>query len=65
MTPETIEGALVRVHAIESDVGALWRTLDDQALSASDRQYLSRCFDLLSMELDALCQYLRGLGSAH
>lgn len=61
MDAETIGGVLVRVQVIASDVVALRRTIDGAELSVSDHQYLSRCFDLLTMELDALRQYLEGL----
>jgi hypothetical protein len=37
------------------------RALDDERLAVSDRQYLSRCCDLLEMELSALREYLDGL----
>lgn len=63
MDAEAIGGVLVRVQAIESDIVALRRTIDGEELSVSDHQYLSRCFDLLAMELDALRQYLHGLAS--
>jgi hypothetical protein len=63
MDAETIGGAIARVQAIESDVVALKRTIVGEELSVSDHQYLSRCFDLLTMELDAVRQYLRGLAS--
>jgi hypothetical protein len=63
MDPETIGAVLSRVEGIESDVGALRRTIDAEALSVSDRQYVSRCFDLLHMELEALRQYLGGLSA--
>lgn len=64
MDVETIGGVLARVQAIESDIVALRRTIDGEELSVSDHQYLSRCFDLLTMELDAVRQYLHGLASA-
>ena len=64
MDAETIGGVLARVQAIESDLVALRRTIDGEELSVSDHQYLSRCFDLLTMELDAVRQYLHGLASA-
>ena len=63
MDAETIGGVLARVQAIELDIVALRRTIDGEELSASDHQYLSRCFDLLTMELDAVRQYLHGLAS--
>ncbi len=63
MDAETIGGAIARVQAIESDVVALKHTIGGEELSVSDHQYLSRCFDLLTIELDALRQYLRGLAS--
>ena len=63
MDPETIGAVLSRVEGIESDVGALRRTIDAEALSVSDRQYVSRCFDLLHMELEALRQCLGGLSA--
>ena len=64
MDAATIGDVIARVQAIESDVAALRRTIDGEVLSVSDHQYLSRCFDLLTMELDALRQYLGGLASA-
>lgn len=64
MDAETIGGMIGRVHAIESDILALRRSIDGQQLSVSDHQYLSRCFDLLTMELDAVRRYLHGLSSA-
>ena len=64
MDVETIGGVPARVQAIESDIVALRRTIDGEELSVSDHQYLSRCFDLLTMELDAVRQYLHGLASA-
>ena len=63
MDAETIGGVLARVQAIESDIAALRRMIDGEELSVSDHQYLSRCFDLLTMELDAVRQYLHGLAS--
>lgn len=64
MDAETIGGVLARVQAIESDIVALRCTIVGEELSVSDHQYLSRCFDLLTMELDAVRQYLHGLASA-
>lgn len=53
--------SVAAVRSLERDVDALRRTIDAQKLSVSDRQYVSRCFDLLEMELDALRQFLGGL----
>ena len=64
MDSETMGGVLVRVQAVESDIVALRRTIDGEELSVGDHQYLSRCFDLLTMELDALRQYLQGITSS-
>lgn len=64
MDAETISRLIARAQAIESDIVALRRTVDGEELSVSDHQYLSRCFDLLTMELDALRQYLQGLTNA-
>ena len=61
MESETIGASIARLQSIAVDVSGLRRALDAEALSVSDRQYLSRCFDLLQMELDALRQYLDGL----
>ena len=63
MDAETVGGVLARGQAIESDIAALRRTIGGEELSVSDHQYLSRCFDLLTMELDAVRQYLHGLAS--
>lgn len=62
MDAETMDAAVARVQSIAKDVSELRRALDAQALPVSDRQYLSRCFDLLAMELGALRQYLEGMG---
>ena len=58
------ETLIARLDAIQSDIGELRRIVDAEQLAVSDRQYLTRCFDLLIMELDALRQYLGGLASA-
>lgn len=61
MQSETIGAITARLQSIASDVSGLRRTLDAEELSISDRQYVSRCFDLLEMELSALRQYIDGL----
>ena len=61
MEPETFGEAIARVQSIATEVDDVRRTVDSKQLAVSDRQYLSRCFDLLEMELDALRQYLEGL----
>ena len=61
MDAQTTGAVIARVQAIESEIGALRRTVDAEALSVSDRQYVGRCFDLLSMELEALRHYIGGL----
>ncbi len=61
MDAETIGAVISRVQAVESDVAGLRRVIDGEPLSVSERQYLSRCFDLLGMELEAVRQYLGGL----
>jgi hypothetical protein len=61
MQSETMMAVLARVQTIESDVAAVRRMVDSEALAVSDRQYLARCFDLLDMEVRALLQYLGGL----
>ena len=63
MDVEMIGAVIARVETIERDIGALRRTIDAEPLPVSDRQYLSRCFDLLHMELAAVRQYLGGLTS--
>lgn len=61
MQPETISEIVVRMRVIETDVAALRHSVESEQLAFSDRRYLSRCFDLLDMELRALRQYLVGL----
>lgn len=61
MEAETIGVLLEQVHAIEEQIRGLRRTVDAEALAVSDRQYLSRCFDLLDMELGAIGQYIDGM----
>lgn len=53
--------AVARVRSLELQVTTLRRSLDAERLPITDRQYLSRCFDLLDMELGALRQYLNGM----
>lgn len=62
MHPETISQVIERMQLIESDVASIRETVESEELGMSDRRYLSRCFDLLDMELRALKQYLLGLG---
>ena len=50
------------MQLIETDVASIRQTVESEDLGVSDRRYLSRCFDLLDMELRALKQYLLGLG---
>jgi RNA polymerase-interacting CarD/CdnL/TRCF family regulator len=61
MEREAIHAAIARVQSVAADVSGLRRTLDGEGMSVSDRQYLSRCFELLEMELGALRQYLEGI----
>jgi hypothetical protein len=63
MTSEPITAAITRVQSLTTDVDSLRRSIDAQDLPLNDRQYLSRCFDLLEMELAALRDYLGGLSS--
>ena len=63
MQTETIAALTSRVGAIQSDVTAMRRDVDTQQLAATDRQYLSRCFDLLDMELTALRDFIAGLSN--
>jgi hypothetical protein len=64
MNAETTRAVIVRVQVIEADIVALRRIIDGEELSVSDHQYLSRCFDLLTMELEAVRQYLQGFTAA-
>lgn len=61
MTPEVLAGVVERLDGIADDVTSLRRMVDAEAMHVSDRHYVSRCFDLLDMELGALRQYLHGL----
>ena len=61
MTAEMLATLVTRVQEIALDVASLRRMVDEQELAVSDRQYVSRCFDLLDMELGALRQYLDGM----
>jgi hypothetical protein len=61
MNKETCGAVIARVRAIESEVSWLREAIAREELAESDRQYLSRCFDLLTMELDAVCQYLQAI----
>lgn len=58
MNAERVSAAVERIRSIETDVSTLRRTIAGEELEPSDRQYLSRCFDLLDIELAALRQYL-------
>lgn len=58
MDNETIAAAAVRLLTIEDEARNLRRLLDSEPLSPSDRAYITRCFDLLEMEVRALRQFL-------
>lgn len=62
MQSERFSQVIERMQVIETDVAAIRQTVESEDLGTSDRRYLSRCFDLLDMELRALKQYLLGLG---
>jgi hypothetical protein len=61
MTREMVVGFVQRITMIERDVADLRHNVTVQELSMSDLRYLSRCFDLLKIELDALREYVDGL----
>lgn len=60
---DTLAEVVARVRSLELQVTTLRRSIDAESLPITDRQYLSRCFDLLDMELGALRQYLNGMAS--
>ena len=62
MQSERFSQVIERMQLIETDVASIRQTVESEELGTSDRRYLSRCFDLLDMELRALKQYLLGLG---
>ncbi|MGN6183665.1 MAG: hypothetical protein ACTHQM_08440 [Thermoanaerobaculia bacterium] len=64
MTSDHVSSAIARLQSITTDVDALRRSLDEHDLALTDRQYLSRCFELLSMELGAVSDYLRGMSAS-
>lgn len=61
MQSDTISTLTTRVGTLQADISDLRRAVDLEELTVSDRQYLSRCFDLLDMELSALRDFLTGL----
>jgi hypothetical protein len=58
MEQTNVDAAISRLRTIATEVGALRQELDELGLAVSDRQYVSRCFDLLGMELTALQEFL-------
>jgi hypothetical protein len=61
MNQETTADVLARLEELQRGVDALRRTVDGSRYAISDRQYLARCFDLLTMEMTALREYLAGM----
>jgi len=57
----TFRAAIARTHELESEIAELRRQIELEALGPADSQYLSRCFDLLAMELLALRQFITRL----
>jgi hypothetical protein len=55
---ETIAAAAVRLLTIEEEAAGLRRLLDNERMTPGDRAYLSRCFDLLDMEIRAVREFL-------
>ena len=62
MDRQAMAAAIARVEVIEAEAAELRQLVEREPLAPSQRQYLSRCFDLLDMELSALRQYLARLG---
>jgi hypothetical protein len=58
---ETLHRTLAEVTTLATNVATLRRALDGEPLSTADRQYLSRCFDLIDLELAALREFVEGL----
>lgn len=54
----TLRAAIALTRQIEWDVMELHRLIELERLRTGDRQYLSRCFDLLTMELLALREFM-------
>jgi hypothetical protein len=63
MEKETINALTSRLGTLQSDVSAMRRTIDAEQLAITDRQYLSRCFDLLDMELTAVRDFIAALAN--
>lgn len=49
------------IMSMHDDVEVLRASIDAEPLAANQRQYLSRCFDLLHMEMTAVRNYIEGL----
>jgi hypothetical protein len=58
MKSETADAMIARLHAIEAEVNVLQSAVAAEPLPANQQQYLTRCFDLLHMELTALRTYI-------
>lgn len=56
MDSPTLRAAIIRTQEIESEIADLRRNVELEPLGPADLQYLTRCFDLLAMELLALRQ---------
>ena len=61
MAPETMHALIARLRAIESDVRSLEVVIGEEQLAANDQKYVSRCFELLRIELGALRDYIGGI----
>lgn len=58
MDSPTLRAAILRTQEIETEIAELRRNVELEPLGPADLQYLTRCFDLLAMELLALRQFL-------
>ena len=58
MAREAIHSLLEQVESMQRTVASLSLTLRGEVIDDRDRQYLSRCFELLDMELAAITEYL-------
>jgi hypothetical protein len=61
MRAEAVSAFVTRSREIEAQILELRGGVTSQEISESDRRYLSRCFELLQMELNALRDYIEGL----
>ncbi|HET7435832.1 MAG TPA: hypothetical protein VFN10_14080 [Thermoanaerobaculia bacterium] len=61
MTRETADTLVARIDSMSAEIDLLQAAIDAEELAPNQRQYISRCFELLHIELTTVTTYIKQL----